>query len=341
MKEKRLLLLLLAAALLLAACGLPSSGEAYTFSLWYVQGEPLSAALNALLTDCPGALSVSSRSFPDREALLRALENGLVPDLLLGSHELAFSLYDKGLLTEPGVDSPSYPLWLLRRSDCVGRGFYPIGFSLPLLVSHEAEAVDRLWADAAACGREKGQSFLCVERFAPLFYQALLDRGQEFTADPGRDGLNENYVNQYNAIAEAWFRHGLSADCTRDLPCRVESSSSLSRRSWDGCYLAPLSQGDLLAEGYGLIVTAREPRSLRKLPELLRWLCEGKRMGGLALDGGLLPAVGGSLRTETPLQALLVSLRSRTLHLPDWNSGYVRNREAFEASFRESLELLH
>ncbi len=64
-------------------------------------------------------------------------------------------------------------------------------------------------------------------------------------------------------------------------------------------------------------------------------------MGRLALDAGLLPAVNDPLSPVTPLQALLLSLRSRTLHLPDWNSGYAKNREAFESSFRESLELLH
>ena len=199
----------------------------------------------------------------------------------------------------------------------------------------------QLWTDTAAYGRWKGQSFLCVENFAPLFYQALLDQGLEFTADPARDNLNQNYVNLYNSITEAAFTHGLSSDCRLDLPCRVESSTSLIRRSWDSYYLTPISEGDLLAEGYGLIVTAREPRSLRNLPRFLGWLCEGKRLGRLALDAGLLPAVSDPLSTDTPLQALLLSLRNRTLHLPDWNSGYAKNREAFETSFRANLELLH
>ncbi len=344
MKQKPCFLaLLLAAVLLLSACGLGAPAERYTLSLWYVEEEPLAAPLSLLLKGYPeqSGLSVSLRPFSDTESLTKALDSGLVPDLLLGSHELAFSLYDKGLLAEVGDISPRYPGWLALRSDCIGHGFYPVGFSLPLLVSRDVQDPRQLLTDTAAYGRWKGQSFLCVENFAPLFYQALLDQGLEFTADPARDSLNQNYVNLYNAITEAAFTHGLSSDCRLDLPCRVEDSPSLIRRSWDSYYLTPISEGDLLAEGYGLIVTAREPRSLRNLPRFLGWLCEGKRLGRLALDAGLLPAVSDPLSTDTPLQALLLSLRNRTLHLPDWNSGYAKNREAFETSFRASLELLH
>ena len=343
MKRKHYLLaLLLSAVLLFSACSLGTPAERYTLSLWYVEEDPLAAPLSSVLQSYPEkSLSVSLRPFSDAESMTKALESGLVPDLLLGSHELAFSLYDRGLLAEGGGVSPRYPGWLTQRSDCVGHGFYPVGFSLPLLVSRDVQDVQQLWADAAAYGRWPGQSFLCVEDFAPLFYQALLDQDLEFTADPSRDSLNRNYVNLYNAITEAAFTHGLSSDCRLDLPCRVESSPSLIRRSWDGYYLSPLSEGDLLADGCGLIVTAREPRSLRHLPGFLGWLCEGKRMGRLALDAGLLPAVSDPLSPDTPLQALLLSLRNRTLHLPDWNSGYAKNRDVFEASFRASLELLH
>ena len=345
-RQNRLLLLLLASALLLTACGLGPRSEPYTLSVWYVDGDPLAEPLAALAESCRGSrelgtLALLLRPFADQEALTRTLESGLVPDLLLGSHELAFSLYDRGLLVDVGGVSPRYPVWLSHRSDCIGHGFYPIGFSLPLLASRDRQSPESLWADAAAYGRWNALPFLCVQSFAPLFYQSLLDQGQEFSADPVKDSLNRNYVNFYNAVAEASFLRGLSTDLELNLPCRIESSLRLASRDLTGLSLAPLSEGNLLAEGYGLIVTAREPRSLRNLPAFLRWFCEGERLGGFALDCGLLPAVDDPLSTETPLQALLLSLRSRTLHLPDWNSSYVRNRSAFESAFRDSLELLH
>ena len=109
MKRKPCFLaLLLAAVLLLSACGLGAPAERYTLSLWYVEEEPLAAPLSLLLKSYPeqSGLSVSLRPFSDTESLTKALDSGLVPDLLLGSHELAFSLYDKGLLAEGGAISP-------------------------------------------------------------------------------------------------------------------------------------------------------------------------------------------------------------------------------------------
>ena len=225
-RQNRLLLLLLASALLLTACGLGPRSEPYTLSVWYVDGDPLAEPLAALAESCRGSrelgtLALLLRPFADQEALTRTLESGLVPDLLLGSHELAFSLYDRGLLVDVGGVSPRYPAWLSHRSDCIGHGFYPIGFSLPLLASRDRQSPESLWADAAAYGRWNALPFLCVQSFAPLFYQSLLDQGQEFSADPVKDSLNRNYVNFYNAVAETAFLRGLSTDLELDLPCRI------------------------------------------------------------------------------------------------------------------------
>ena len=343
--KRSLLVFLIAAALLLSACGLSSGVEAHPLSLWYAQDDPLAPAMEALLTEYNasrerGARAVAARAFEDEAALTRALESGSVPDLLLCPHALAFSLDERRLLRAAGT-GPDYPVWLLQRSDCVGKSYFPIGFELELLCADAPETPEALLERAAAYGRETGRPLLCVERFAPLFYQVLLDRGLEFSADPNRDGFVQDYVNFYNTLALACFDGGLSLETELSLPCRIERSSRLLTRESGGRGFYPLSEGPLLAEGRGLAVTGREPGTQQDLACFLGWLLSPERLSEAALSAGLVPAAEPASNPSGALEAALCALYGRELHLPDAQSNYYVNQSAFELFFRDALELLH
>lgn len=339
--------LILLLALLLSACA-AQTGESYSLTLWYVEGEPLAPALIRLAEDYNrsrgrDSLAVTTRAWTDEEQLLNALQTGARPALILCSHALAFSLYDRELLVDPALAFPAYPAWLRERSDCVGRGFYPIGFELPLLCVQDGfpARIDALLERAAAYGRETGEPCLAADRFAPLFYQVLLDAGTEFGAYAPRDAFSPDYVNFYNALTGAVFDRGLSADTAAETPCRIESSTALRARDLSGCSVFPLSDGPLLAEGCGLAVTVRDSRMQRELPDFLRWLMKSGRPGRAALEAGLIPAAEEALSPKDALEEALVSLMGRSLHLPDAESCYYVNRSVFEEDFRAALELLH
>lgn len=347
--RKRCCALLLLLAALLCACSSVPSAQAYSLTVWYASdGDPLAPCLERLAETYnaareKGSLPVTLRGFADEDALVRALENGAVPDLLLCSHALAFTLYERGLLRDPGVAVEGYPVWLTERSGSVGRGYYPLGFDLPLLCAPEGTdtTLPALLDEASAFGRATGRPSCGVDAFAPLFYQTLLDAGVEFTADPDRDLFEISYVNLYNALTAAVFDRGLTADTEQQLPCRLERASALRGRDLTGCALHPLSTGALLAEGRGLAVTSREPRSQRDLPRFLRWLLTPERLSAAALEAGLVPAVPHGAKGSDPLETALIELCGRELHLPDGESQYYVNHSAFESAFRAALELLH
>ena len=344
MKRFHLTVLFLLLALALCGCGRPAADDGRTLSVWYAADDPLAPALTSLAERWNGsrergAPALELRSFGDEAALRRALEAGIAPDLLLCSHALAFTLEERSLLRDPGAGPTDYPAWLTERSACIGHGFYPLGFELQLLCCREDIPVDpeALWDSAAAEGAPGFR--LTVDRFAPLFYQYMLDRGTEFCADPARDTFRPDYVTFYNTLSRLCFTHTLGLETEFDYPCRIEHSGRLLQRGLSGRVLRPLSDGALLAEGFGIAVTARDPRSLHALPAFLRWLAEEAAPGRAALSCGLVPALPAQAASAP--EALLVSLRDRTLHLPDGSSFYWRGRDAFEARFRASLELLH
>ena len=342
---RRLLPLILILALLLCACGQRRT-EPYALTVWHTTGDPLAPILEALAEDYNatrprGTLAVEPRSFEDEDAISRALSSGAVPDLLLCGHAFAFSLADAGLL-KPQTVAVAYPAWLQARSSCVGAGFYPVGFTLPLLCSPPDAPGDvlALLESAAAYGRATGEPWMSLDTVGPVFYQLLLEQGREFTADFQREVLNKDFVNLYNALATAVFDGGVTLD-GRDCPCRVTASDTLPGEETDGCALRPLSEGALLAEGHGLAVLSRETRSQHSLGLFLSWLTEPGRLADAALNAGLVPALPVVTTPDDPLGAALAKLSGRELHLPDGESQYYRNKMNFEKQLRAALELLH
>ena len=345
--RKALPVLILLCALLLGACGARAE-ESYSLTLWYTETDPLADPVIRLVEAYNrergrDALAVTVRGWTDEEHLLSALQSGARPALVLCTHALAFTLQDRDMLRDLPLSGPSYPAWLCDRSPCVGHGFFPIGSELDLLCAQAgfSAALPELLEQSAAYGRENAAPCLSVERFAPLFYQVLLDAGVEFSADSQRDVFSENYVNLYNALAEAVFDGGLTGSGSLDTSCRIASSTALRTRDLGACRLSPLSDGPLLAVCRGLAVTVRDTRMQRALPDFLRWLMQTDRLSGAALESGLIPAAEDPLPPRTDLEAELVLLQRRILHLPDPGCSYYVNQSSFETEFRAALELLH
>ncbi len=343
--RKAIPVLILLLALLLSACG-GRAAEPYSLTIWYVD-TPLSPVVERLAEDYNrthgrDTLPVTLRAWESSEQLLSTLQHSAAPALILCPHTLAFTLSEAGLLKDAGVAAPAYPDWLCERAACIGQGYFPVGFSLPLLCVPEGtpDRVSELLTYCADRGRETGSPCLFIDRFAPLFYQVLLDNGTEFHAHAARDAFSKDYVNLYNQLAEAVFDGGLTLDESAGNACRIESSTALSGEDLAGCTLRPLSAGPLLAEGFGFAVTVRETRMQRALPDFLRWLLKPGRLGQAALDTGLIPAVADKLSPRDALEAELVRLMDHPLHLPDPDREYYVNQSAFEGEFRAAMELL-
>ena len=342
---RRLLPLLFILAVLLCACGQQQAGFS-VLTVWYTADDPLAPVFEAMAEDYNaarprGSLAVEGRRFEDEDALTRALNSGAVPDLLLCSHALAFSLAEAGQL-KPQAVTVAYPAWLEARSPCVGTGFYPVGFALPLICSPSDAPGDflALLEAAAAYGRAAGEPWMSLDAVGPVFYQLLLEQGREFTADFQRETLNEDYASLYNALADAVFDGGVTPD-GYGRPCRIAASDALSGEELGAYSIHPLSAGTLLAEGRGVAILSREPRSQRSLGLFLSWLTEPGRLAGAALEAGLVPALPVPAAPDDPLGAALAKLSGRELHLPDGESQYYRNKMNFEKQLRAALELLH
>ena len=343
--RKTISALILLLALLLSACSRQTE-ESYSLTIWYVD-DPLAPVITQLAeeynrTRGRDTLAVTLRAWAGEEQLLSTLQHGAAPALVLCPHTLAFTLAEAGLLKDMGGVSPAYPDWLHARSECVGHGYLPIGFELPLLCAQGAlpTRLDELLDVCSAAQRETEAPCLFIGDYAPLFYQVLLDAGTEFHAFPARDSFSEDYVNLYNALAAAVFEGGLTLDEGAETACRIESSAALAGRDLGGCALYPLAEGALLAEGHGFAVTARETRMQRALPDFLRWLTRSSRLGNAALDTGLIPAAAEALSPQGALAETLVGLMGRPLHLPDPDSDYYVNHSAFDEDFLAALTLL-
>ena len=95
----------------------------------------------------------------------------------------------------------------------------------------------------------------------------------------------------------------------------------------------------LLADQRTLAVLSRDGKQQRGAAAFLRWFFSGDRAAKLALSCALIPALPGGEGADA-LSSLLLSLRERTLWLPDGGSDYIQNRAAFEQDFRRAMDLL-
>lgn len=355
-------LLLAALCLLLCACGGVNGGRPNRVTLWCLEDDPLCRPLEELVLEynrSPGEWQqVSLRSFPDEDSLAEAFDAAR-PDLLLCSHDRAWTLEQQGLLRdlsgELGEDAPEFPEDLRAVPEDVGGGYFPLGTQVTLLCVREDLAGD--WADlqsfcaaAEAYARETGSPFFTADSFGDLIYQELLRQGLEFHGDTLRDGRERAYTDAYNALASCAFDRGLtvtehpavSLASAGELPCAVAEAAQMRALPETGFVLGPApvagEDAPLLGRGWGLAVTVREGRKTDSAAAFLGWLYSEGRAARAALDAGLIPAVPGEAAAQTPLETLLLELgRERSLHLLPPGGDYESARADFEESFRAVL----
>lgn len=372
MKLKRLAaaFLFAAACVLLCACGSgPKEPLRDAVSVWYLEGDPLADGLSELAREYNenvegGLLIVALRPFPDEDALGAAFETAQ-PDLLLCSWQKAEELYQRGVLRDIGAalkaDAPQYSGELCSRFASVGRGFFPVGSAVQLLYWQEGALTaqqcsdpDALFSLAALQGSRDHLPFFTADSYSALFYELLLSLDTEFHADRQMDLRQIKYIYLYNLLAEAAYEGSLvsmdysGVDLVSGgyLKCAAVFSDSLTDAPLDGFSLSPLPHFQngrgCLGEMSGLAVTARSGRSIRSISAFLRFLFSESRAAQLSLQSGLLPSMEGVSITgeESGLaQALMQVYTGYTLHLPDVEGDYVKNRASFETDYRKTLGL--
>lgn len=326
---KRLLSLLLALVLLLCGCGKPQTRGAVT--LWCASDDPLLPAIRAAAEDY--GYPVALREFADGEALLNAL-NTARPDLLLCSHTLAFRLAGKGLLAI-SASAVRYPDALAGRDESIGRSVFPIGSRVQLLLRRDAEAPTDFLSLCAWASAQKRPCF-AADSYADLICQAMLGAG-EFHADREKDCFSPAFQTAWNALAECAFSGSLYTGeaASGTLDAQLVYSDRLSGGVPAGFTLAAPAASPRLADLRCLALM----RPARGASAFVSWLFAENRTAQLALQSGLIPALPGGEASDA-FSALLLSLREEPLWLADGESDYVKNRAAFEVSFREAMDLL-
>ena len=361
---------LLCACLLLSACGEEiRTPEEETVSIWFVEGELLSAELRTLTEQFNMAsfpVKAELRAFSNEEELGAALDSAR-PDLILCGHERAVALHEQGRLRDVSsgfTQPPAYSETILTLSDCVGSAFFPIGAETELLALNgpafdqsAASALGRetitsiegLCAAASACGQQ-GQVFFTADSFTTLFTLALGPVGSGFSGVREQDVLSEDYKRVYNLLAEAAYEGGLAACDSPALPlvesgeavCALVSAAGLTGELGGELELHPLSgPAGGFARAVGLAVTSPFSSREQAIAKFLSWLLHPQRAVELALSRGLIPAVTGWTPEEPgTLDTALLSLRSAELYFPPLESGYFRTDGEFEHRFRAALEML-
>ena len=326
---RRRLCLLLALVLLLCGCGKPQTRGSVT--LWCASDDPLLPALRDAAEDY--GYPVALREFADADALQSAL-NTARPDLLLCSHTLAFGLAEEGLLASL-ANPVFYPETLAGRAEGVGRSVFPLGSRVQLLLRRDADApADFL----SLCEWARAQKRPCfaADSYADLICQAMLGVG-EFHADREKDCFYPAFQAAWNALAECAFSGSLYTGEAAPgvLDAQLVYSDRLTGGVPAGFTLAAPAASPRLADLRCLALM----RPTRGASAFVSWLFAENRAAQLALQSGLIPALPGGEGSD-PLSALLLSLREEPLWLADGKCDYVKNRAAFEAQFREAMDLL-
>ena len=291
--------LLCLCTLLLCACAGEEQepDEQHQLKLWYVESAPMAENLVQLIEEFNASSSgykVVPRAFESEQKLAAAFDSGH-PDLLLCGHERAFALYEQDKLTDIssalGEDAPEFLSGVDIYSLSVGCSYFPLGAQTQLLYVNGAAfdasktgagvgsaafgTIEALCSIATAYGRSTGEPFMTADSFADIFYNCMLQHGEEFTGIAEQDMQSEEYKSLYNLLADAAYNHGLRAldgNAARlaeegSVICALVHSSKLGGElpEWMRVYAFPGVEGgeDMCsAELFGLAVTTRASEKL-------------------------------------------------------------------------------
>ena len=208
------LIMLCACILLLCACSAPAdNSEQSRVSIWYIAGDVLVPRLkecceqiqtendNIIIELCP---------FESMELLYETLQ-GKRPDLLLCSHELAFSLEEQGMLKSLDIPGLDYRPELLAKYAGFGRSFFPIGAAVELLCSTNELRLAELSSFEALCSKlcESGK-LMTADSFARVMSTALIQTDAELSTNRRENAANPDYRYIHNLLAEMAMQGSLA-----------------------------------------------------------------------------------------------------------------------------------
>jgi len=324
-------------------------------TLWYSESDCDSAAMESLITRCrkETGIQIHATAFGDEEKLGAAFD-GLTgrtfkaPDLLFCSHIRAAHFEESGGLAEIASPLP-VPAALSDTFPAAGRSFFPIGFRLPLLLVNTA-LTDGDFDSFEALLEAAGETpFLGCDCAAAFFYTEAAAKGIQLTGDAADDIHHGQAAELYNRIAQAVFRGGLvvrerATDYVRggQLACTVTMSTALAGLTDRGLdvRLLPLPAGtdarypaELM--GFALLDGADTEASER----FFQWLWTGSGTE-TALAAGMAPFIQTEGKGGNMAKQLNAVTQNAAIYLTDPDGAFTRNREAFETSLREALDLL-
>lgn len=373
MKLRRVLAVILA---LLIAAGIyilldrKEDNSRGAVTLWYDKNSPLAGETEALVKSYNAdikrkTLPVEIKCFDSEEELAAAYEVGS-PDILLCSHLRAFSLYGRSKLTDISAEetfsAPVYPKNISSRNGSIGKSFFPIGISVPVLALNTAlapqtsfDGFEALFAAASDYTAENGKPFLSVSSAAELYYIYLLRFSSEFGGEFDAINGSEQTLALYNVFAEAAFDGSiafLGEDTVKyfengAIACAILPSDRLKGLPAERLCVSdiPAPDGsdsrDTVGEAYGLAVTNGGCRSTRDTAAFITWMFENGRASQAAADGRLVPAAESvSIQTDEVGTMIAETAKSGIISLPKADDDYILNRDAFEERFLEKIEKL-
>lgn len=359
--KKSLLVFVLILSLFLTACGkAPESRD--SVSIWCLEDEAILPELNKAVEKYNKSikgdyLPASIRTFPDLKSLSEGF-NTLRPDILICTQAKADELSSLGLCRDIGSlfigREIIFPDYIRSRCPQAGRSYFPIGGDVPLLCGRdetEFSDFETLCKAAEEHGEKEGVPFLTLSRVPELLYYEMLSAGKEFHAVRDIDVKSPLYKEIYNHIADTAFSGGVTFADTGSLelkkqPCAGVFGSELYGQDLSGFKISPMPamkpDSPLYAHSSGLAVCVREGRELKSTAQFISWLFTEGRAAKLSLRSGLVPALpSDDYKPENDFEKLLLSLScERELHLPEFESDFIKNLENFSTEFNAQTEFI-
>lgn len=349
---------MLCVCLLLCACSGPAAdNEESCVSIWYINGDVLERQLkercrqlqeendNIIIELCPF----------ESMALLSETLQGKRPDLLLCSHELAFSLEEQGMLKSLDISGLDYRPELLSAYPGFGRSFFPIGAAVELLCCTEEPTAAELDSFEALCaGFCESGKLMTADSFARLMSTALIQTGADLSADRRENAADPDYLYIHNLLAETALKGSLAAYDQGGaelleqgkIDAAVISSAGLADLP-EGIKVMPVpamkgGSKSCVADMRGFAYLGNTWDNSRATAYVLKKLISQGGAKELALECGLVSAqLWQDEALEAPVQWALYEIYSNwEMFLPSPVSPHVMARQQLEEELSAAIEYL-
>ncbi len=355
--KKYIIILLSACLLLMCACGQePKAPEESSVSIWYINGDVLETALKerCVAIEEDNNIRIELIPFESMQTMSESLQ-GRRPDLLLCSHELAFSLAEQGMLKSLDVPGLDYSREMRDKYSGLEGGFFPVGASVELLCSNEPLPEDyRLSLEALCTGFVNDGRLLTADSFARVLCSALMQRDGELGMSHGENAALAEYAAIHNLLAEtaysgslAVFDEGGIGLLSRGITDAAIVSSSALADLGNSLYIysVPIAEGGrrcTMADMRGFAYLGNTRDNSRAASLVLKALLSDGAGAELALSAGLVSAQHWeNTEQQEALYSVLYEIYSQwELVLPSPISPWVMTRQQLEEELSAALGYL-